>query len=76
MSKKTIAGEGCVLFHNAGIRQAGHLVSTEAFFDTITVKPKDGVDALRKRAEAVEINVRLRDEIHVRHLLALFFFVF
>ena len=49
-----------------GIRQAGHTVTTGKFFDTVTVIPKDGVDALRERAEAMKVNVRLRDETHVR----------
>ena len=40
-------------------------MTTENFFDTIAVVPKDGVDALRQRAEAMQINVRLRDEEHV-----------
>ena len=40
-------------------------MTTENFFDTVTVVPKDGVDALRQRAEAMQINVRLRDEEHV-----------
>ena len=40
-------------------------MTTENFFDTVTVVPKGGVDALRQRAEAMQINVRLRDEEHV-----------
>ena len=48
-----------------GIKKAGHTVTTDNFFDTVTVVPKDGVDALRQRAEAMQINVRLRDEEHV-----------
>ena len=53
------------LYYFTGIRQAGHTITTDRFFDTVTIKPKDGVDALRQRAEAMEINVRLRDETHV-----------
>ena len=48
-----------------GIKQAGHTVTTDNFFDTVTVVPKYGVDALRQRAETMQINVRLRDEEHV-----------
>ena len=41
-----------------GIKSAGHEVQNPMFFDTLKVKPKESVDAMRKRAEEKEVNLR------------------
>jgi len=41
-----------------GVRSSGNSVENEIFFDTLKIRPKDGVDAVRERAEQKEINLR------------------
>ncbi|KAF9081260.1 glycine decarboxylase subunit P [Mortierella sp. AD031] len=44
-----------------GVKEAGHKVENEAFFDTLTIKVQGGADALVKKALAAGINVRQFD---------------
>ncbi|KAG0369418.1 hypothetical protein BGZ54_010004 [Gamsiella multidivaricata] len=44
-----------------GVRQAGHKVENEQFFDTLTIKVQGGADSLVKKALAAGINVRQFD---------------
>ncbi|KAG0239815.1 hypothetical protein BGX31_002475 [Mortierella sp. GBA43] len=44
-----------------GVRQAGHKVENEQFFDTLTIKVQGGADNLVKKALAAGINVRQFD---------------
>ncbi len=43
-----------------GLKAQGHAVLNQAFFDTISVRPADGVDAaaVRREAEAAQVNLR------------------
>ena len=50
-----------------GIKSAGHQLMNDTFFDTLTITPKEGIDAIRVKAEQYEINLRYRDKEHVRH---------
>ncbi|MCX5759982.1 MAG: glycine dehydrogenase (aminomethyl-transferring), partial [Gemmatimonadetes bacterium] len=42
----------------AGVRALGHTVRHDAFLDTVCVTPKGGVAAVRKAAEAKQVNLR------------------
>ncbi len=56
-----------------GITSAGHKLETDAFFDTLTITPTEGIDAIRKKAEQYEINLRYRDKEHVtNHLIPVY----
>ncbi len=52
-----------------GLKSEGHTVRNKRFFDSLKIKPKVGVETIRKRAEAKEINLRyFEDGEHVRPL--------
>ena len=42
----------------AGVRALGHAVLDDSFFDTVHVSPKGGAAAVRKAAEAKQVNLR------------------
>ena len=43
----------------AGIKEAGHTLHSDCYFDTITVEPKSGdVETIKQRAVEKEINLR------------------
>lgn len=44
-----------------GVRQAGHQIENEHYFDTLTIKVQGGADSLVKKALAAGINVRQFD---------------
>ncbi len=46
----------------SGLRGLGHTVQSDAAFDTVLVQPRDGVAAVRTRAEAAGVNLRYIDE--------------
>ncbi|HTG45445.1 MAG TPA: aminomethyl-transferring glycine dehydrogenase, partial [Verrucomicrobiae bacterium] len=46
----------------AGLKQLGHVVSPEVFFDTITVRTKISAREIVARAEARQVNLRVLDE--------------
>lgn len=41
-----------------GLKSAGNNVENDFYFDTLTVKPKVGVEALKKNADELKINLR------------------
>lgn len=49
-----------------GVTDAGHSIRTGHFFDTITVTPTGGVEAIKNRAETKQINLRYFPDGDVR----------
>ncbi|MBW3629124.1 MAG: aminomethyl-transferring glycine dehydrogenase [Gemmatimonadetes bacterium] len=49
----------------AGLRELGHTVVSDAYFDTLRVEPTDGSEAVLSRAEARGINLRRLDQATV-----------
>jgi len=41
-----------------GVERAENPVTNSLFYDTLTIKPKDSVDDIRRRAAEKEINLR------------------
>jgi glycine dehydrogenase len=54
------------IFLAEGLKKSGNKILTNQYFDTIKVKPKLGIEELRKRAESKKINLRyFLDNQHV-----------